>query len=248
MTHEVIDMTSKTDSKNLTSALEDYLETIQKLVDDKGYARVRDICKVRGVKSGSVSPAVKRLSNMKLINHERGEFITLTAKGETIARRTQARHDLLVRFLQDVLMVERKQAENDACAMEHHLSDSSVDKLTRFFEFIRNCPEGQDDFLKRFHDCPIVNKSKKTCSRSSAGRHKTPPIGKRLNVLKPGECGSVSRIDASDKLRGKLINLGFLPGVEVEMDRNGKQGPLQVILKGHKIKISREESKAVLLQ
>ena len=91
-------MPSTESNKNLTNALEDYLETIQHFVDEKGFARIRDICDARGVKSGSASPAVKRLSEMGLIHHQQGEFITLTSKGEAIARRTQVRHDLLVRF------------------------------------------------------------------------------------------------------------------------------------------------------
>lgn len=236
---------------NLTNALEDYLETIQHFVDEKGFARVRDICEARSVKSGSASPAVKRLAEMGLIHHQQGEFITLTEEGEAIARRIQVRHDLLVRFFSDFLRVEAAQAEADACAIEHHLSDQSMDQLTRLFEFLQNCPEGQGDFLKNFHTCPIVSSAKGAC-KSLCEKHNRPKgvaisKGHPLDELEVGQSGRIARIGADEERRRRLLNLGFIPGAIVEMDRakNGKH--FRCLLNGHIVYLDKKDANAVIL-
>ena len=242
-------MASDSGPKTLTHALEDYLETIQQFVDQKGFARVRDICKARGVKSGSVSPAMKRLADMGLIVHAQGEYVTPTREGELIARRVRARHDLLLRFFHDILGVEDAQAEADSCAMEHHLSDTSMERLTRLFEFIQNCPQGRTDFLKRFHSCPMTNGVATACDHTCQYRNRhlagSLPQSSALSNLEPGQTALVSRIDAEEDVRTGLLNRGFLPNVPVEMVSNVKGNRVQVVLGGHQVRLSSEEADCV---
>lgn len=245
-------MTSGKSQKLLTHALEDYLETIQKFVDEKGFARVRDICEARKVKSGSVSPAMKRLSEMGMIHHHQGEFITLTPEGEAFARRTQARHDILIRFFKDFLMVDAKQAEEDSCAIEHHLSDASMDALTRLFEFLQNCPEGKSDYLSRFHECPIINHKVDGCDhRCQNSPGKTSDKGdksKPLVMMVVGEKGQVRLVDAKGELRSKLLNMGLLPGTDVEMDRIEKGKSIRLLINHHPVTLNIKESEAIWVE
>ena len=90
-----------TEALALTSALEDYLETIFELVRDQKLARVKDIARARGVKSGSVTPAMKRLSELGLIKYVQREYIDLTPDGEIEARRIYAKHQILSRFFEE---------------------------------------------------------------------------------------------------------------------------------------------------
>ena len=86
---------------NLTSSLEDYLETIYLLQRGASQeARVRDIAAARSVKASSVSPALKRLSEMGFLQYEQRESIRLTEEGKVAARRVYARHVLLFQFFQ----------------------------------------------------------------------------------------------------------------------------------------------------
>ena len=96
-------MTNEASTSSLTASLEDYLETIYRLVREKRFARVRDIAQARGVKAGSVSPAMKRLAELGLIAYQQREYIGLTAEGERAARRIYARHQLLTSFFHDLL-------------------------------------------------------------------------------------------------------------------------------------------------
>ncbi len=81
----------------ITSSLEDYLETIYELQRDGREVRVRDIAEARGVKAGSVSPALRRLADQGLIDYTRRAHIGLTPLGERAAQRIHARHRLLER-------------------------------------------------------------------------------------------------------------------------------------------------------
>lgn len=80
-------MTALANTARISSPLEDYPETIYLLVQAHGFARVRDIARARDVKAATVSVALRRLAEGRLVNHERREHIGLTPRGEEAARR-----------------------------------------------------------------------------------------------------------------------------------------------------------------
>jgi len=134
----------------LTSSLEDYLETVLFLIRQGRVARVRDIAKRLAVGMPSVTSALKTLSKRKLVNYDPYEVITLTDRGREVAERIAQRHDVLRRFLTDVLGVEAETAETNACRMEHTIDTTVLERLQSFAEFIRRCPRAGDDWVTRF--------------------------------------------------------------------------------------------------
>ena len=141
--------------KDLTASMEDYLETIWLIKKKVGVVRVRDIAKARGVALPSVNSALKNLSRFLLVKHDRYEFVELTPKGTLAAQKIHSRHLILSRFLEEVLGVEKKTAEKDACRIEHSLSSESLKRLIEFMDFIRISPSwmklggGEETSLKR---------------------------------------------------------------------------------------------------
>ncbi|MBW2261524.1 MAG: metal-dependent transcriptional regulator [Deltaproteobacteria bacterium] len=240
-------------SKNLqiSPAMEDYLETIYLLVGERKVARVKDIAAARGVKPGSVSPAMKKLAAMGLIRYEQREFIDLTPEGEEVARRTLARHELLRRFFHDVLNVSQKNARSDACAMEHYLSDEGVDRLTKFFEFIQRCPRGsKTEFLDRLHHCPLVNPGQPDCDHDCpevAAMSRTPAVRRSLSDLQPGESGTVAQVDAAGQVRRRLIDRGLIPQTTVEVVRNLPRGSVRILVNGQETSLTTQEATHVVL-
>jgi len=113
---------------------EDYLEAMLMLQEEKGYIRSVDIAEKLGVKKPSVSYATKRLRENGYITMDDSGPISLTAAGLEIAQRMYTRHKLLTEFLIR-LGVDAKTAREDACRLEHDLSEVS-------FEAIRRCAEG----------------------------------------------------------------------------------------------------------
>ncbi|MDR0389835.1 MAG: metal-dependent transcriptional regulator [Spirochaetaceae bacterium] len=112
----------------MTQSLEDYLEMVSFLADD-GEVRVTDIATRLKVSKPSVLTALKSLEEQGFLEHERYRTVSLTERGRVKAREIRDRHDLLTAFLRDVLGVGAENAEQDACKMEHILSDETFKKL-----------------------------------------------------------------------------------------------------------------------
>ncbi len=119
---------------DFTTSVEDYLEVIYELMHDKGYARSVDISKYLGVKSPSVTSMLQRLHRMGLVIYERYRGITLTAKGERLARSVKERHLVIAQFLR-ILGVGERIANSDAEGIEHHVHKITIDRITRFVDF-----------------------------------------------------------------------------------------------------------------
>lgn len=120
---------------NYLESLEDYLERILMLKERLGVVRSIDIATDMGFSKPSVSIAMKKLKEKKLIEVDEKGHITLTSEGYEIAKKTYEKHELLIKLL-IYIGVPRAIAENDACKMEHSLSDETVVKLKEFAEKI----------------------------------------------------------------------------------------------------------------
>ena len=108
-----------------STAVEDYLEIIHQLIDEKGYARVADIAEGLGIAPPSVSNMVRRLDEKGLVKHEKYRGMTLTQEGEELARRIIKRHSILAEFL-ELLGIEDSTAYRDVEGMEHHISSQTL--------------------------------------------------------------------------------------------------------------------------
>ncbi|MBW1807421.1 MAG: DtxR family transcriptional regulator [Deltaproteobacteria bacterium] len=244
-------MSPKLEKTPLTDALEDYLETIYLLVRDKEFARVKDIAKARSVKSASVSPAMRRLAEMGLIKYMQREYIGLTEAGEQQARRIYAKHQLLTRFFEDILDMSPKAARIDACAMEHSLSPQAMDRLARFFEFIGVCSEGKE-FVEKFHKCGLVHDDKSfnhgECSSELMPDEQSKEHIISVADLQPGEKGSVTHVNGHGAIRQRLLDMGILPKVIVEVERVAPSGdPIWIKLQGFQLSLRRKEADAILV-
>ncbi len=122
--------------KQRSSSVEDYLKTIASLSRKKKGATVTDISKVLGVKKPSVTSALERMSREGLVVHQKYGGVELTPQGARAAQDVNHRHHILCHLLIDILKVEPSIAEEDAHLMEHALSQSSLEKLEDFVEFI----------------------------------------------------------------------------------------------------------------
>jgi DtxR family Mn-dependent transcriptional regulator len=261
----------------LTGSLEDYLETIYLLLQERRVARVRDIAKARGVKAGSVTPALKRLAELELIDYEQREYIDLTPAGEQAARRVFARHQLLTRFFHEVLEMSAEAADAEACKLEHSLSNEGMDRLARFLEFLAICPGRPPELLGAFHGCSLVHSQQSSCDpdcpllkprvadaapavrsieaaadrprRAGASRSGRPSVAVEHDTvlgLGPGQSGEVAHVSASGNVRQRLLDMGLLPGVRVEVVRVGPSGsPVWIKIHGTEVALRKAEAESV---
>ena len=109
---------------NIYESAEDYLEQILMLLEKKGHARSVDIAAGLNVSKPSVSVAMKKLRENGYITMSSDSMISLTDKGYAIARKIYDRHQALTRYLVQ-LGVPEEIAREDACKIEHDLSEES---------------------------------------------------------------------------------------------------------------------------
>ena len=119
-----------------TPSMEDYIEQIYLLIENKGYARVSDIAEALEVHPSSVTKMVQKLDRDSYLVYERYRGLSLTPKGEKIGKRLVDRHDLLEKFL-EIIGVKEENIYDDVEGIEHHLSWNSIDRigdLVQYFE------------------------------------------------------------------------------------------------------------------
>ena len=114
----------------IQKSAEDYLETMLMLQEERGYIRSIDVADHMGVTKPSVSYAVKRLRENGYITMDPEGPLHLTETGLAIAKRIFERHELLIRVL-TALGVSPETAREDACKIEHDLSDETFDAIRK---------------------------------------------------------------------------------------------------------------------
>ena len=110
-----------------------YLETILVLLKKNGTVRSVDISEHMGYSKPSVSRAMGILKNGEFILMDKDGHITLTDAGREIAEKIYERHTILPRMLV-ALGVDEATAAEDACKMEHAISDTSFEAIKKHLE------------------------------------------------------------------------------------------------------------------
>lgn len=118
-------------------AFERYLEVIFDIDAVGGDVRVKDIAASLGVSYPSVSEMVDRLVEAGLVTHDKYRHIALTPKGRRIAKGLGRKHDVIKQFFVDVLDVDEKVADRDACEIEHVISNQTLARLVDFLESLQ---------------------------------------------------------------------------------------------------------------
>lgn len=116
----------------ITEAVENYLETILILSKAQPDVHAIDICSYLGYSRPTVSIILKKMRDDDLVNVNSDNHITLTDTGREIAERIYDRHNTLSAFF-ILLGVKKDQALDDACKIEHDLSDETYLLLKKHY-------------------------------------------------------------------------------------------------------------------
>lgn len=134
-----------------TPSMEDYLEQIYLLIDQKGYARVSDIAENLSVQPSSVTKMVQKLDKDDYLIYEKYRGIVLTPKGKKIGQRLLLRHELLEQFL-ELIGVKKENIYNDVEGIEHHLSWNSIDRIGDLVQYLEKNKQEYEDYLKELNN------------------------------------------------------------------------------------------------
>jgi len=130
--------------------MEDYIEQIYMLIEEKGYARVSDIAEALAVHPSSVTKMVQKLDKDEYLIYEKYRGLVLTPKGKKIGKRLVYRHELLEQFLR-IIGVDEEKIYDDVEGIEHHLSWNSIDRIGDLVQYF-------EDDSKRIDDLRSVQK------------------------------------------------------------------------------------------
>jgi Mn-dependent DtxR family transcriptional regulator len=121
----------------VTEAVENYLETILILSHKQPDVHAIDICSYLGYSRPTVSIVLKKMKDDGLVNVDADNHITLTASGKQVAEHIYERHRMLSEFF-EYLGVNRDIAAEDACKIEHDISDETFECLRKHFDKLRS--------------------------------------------------------------------------------------------------------------
>ena len=206
---------------------EEYLETILYLTKHGGRAKTRDIARTMDIKPPSVSEMLLKLRDEGLIDYAPYEGAVLTERGRAQAVQIERKHQLLETFLVDTLGVELDTAHNEACELEHSISEKTVDKICAFLGHPRYCP---DDHLITKGECC---EKAETCAP--------------LSEMNEGDEAVIKIVTVDSSTKDYLVSLGFLPDVIVAIKKKLPSSGLLVQIKGSEIAIGRDIARKIMV-
>jgi DtxR family Mn-dependent transcriptional regulator len=212
---------------------EQYLKVIYNLTEEGGTAKTTEIAQTLGVAPASVTQMIHKLTDQGYVRHEPYHGTTLRPKGRRIAKRIARRHRLLERFLNDMVGIGVEDGHDQACKMEHALSEEAEEALCKMMNHPLRCPHGK-----------LIPKCERdvTCDECAAETV-------RLSEVEEGESATISHLAAKSKEElCRVLAMGFVPGTRVVVEKRLPMGgPVIVNLKGTRIAIARDIGEALRL-
>lgn len=133
-----------------TPSMEDYLEKIYQLIEEKGYARAADIAEALGVNPSSVTKMIQKLDRDDYVVYEKYRGLILTDKGKKIGKKLVDRHNILEEFLRIIGVQDEECIYNDVEGIEHHLSPKSIIAIESLVNFLNDNQEITNK-IKEYH-------------------------------------------------------------------------------------------------
>ncbi|MDO4550505.1 MAG: iron dependent repressor, metal binding and dimerization domain protein [Planctomycetia bacterium] len=244
----------------LTESLEDYLEAIYLIIQEKQVARPKDIASQMKVTNASVTGALRTLAERELIHYAPYDYVTFTPKGHEVAEEIYSRHVQLKTFLRDFLGVEDKRAGEVACRMEHAISRDILDKLVRFATFVQNCPRGGHLWLSNFEQGCDQDADYVRCQQcvetlvtrvNVQGEQGTAEKSseRTLDTFLTGERGRVLRLEVDEKVLSRVTEMGITSGTLVEVEGAAPWGdPMDIRVNGNPFSLWKDEARGIVLQ
>lgn len=192
----------------LSQAVQDYLKTIYKLEEESGAVATTQIAKSLNISGASVTGMLKRLAKMQLVDYNSYKGVKLTQDGRKIALEILRHHRLLEVYLKESLGFSLAKIHDEACRLEHYVSDEFVDRIEQILGNPEYSPFGNPIPTKE-GDLPIS------------------PI-QCLNDAAQGDKVVIRKVDDSDSDKLKYLEeIGLLPGTEIIVkDKAPFNGPL----------------------
>ena len=143
-----ISMNEQMTKIKVSASLEDYLEALYTIIEEKQGVRAIDVARKLDVKKSSVTEALKTLSSKGLVNYGKYDVISLTDEGKKIAKSVADKHTVILSFFTNVLGADYENSTESACKIEHVISDELLNRLVKFIQY---CEKAENkEFISKF--------------------------------------------------------------------------------------------------
>lgn len=215
--------------------LEEYLESILDIEEIDGIARTSAIAKCMKVAPASVTEALQTLADKGWVNYQPYKGVTLTEQGRDLARKVKRRHRLLEVFLNDVLHISSEKIHDEACRMEHTLSEETECALCKMLKAPARCPHGS-----LIEACDRQAESCSACldenSPDPSGTRNEPLIP--VTALSPGQKATIAFIRGDSSVVQRLTDLGLTLHTEIRFVRKAPLlGPVEIAVRKTRLAI-----------
>lgn len=119
---------------SLSESMEMYLETIYLIEKEHGHAHITEIAKELGITKPSVTKATNILKEEGYLKKEAYGNINLTEKGYKASKKVYIKHSYITRFLEYSLGLSPEEADENACRMEHVITETMLDAIEEYFK------------------------------------------------------------------------------------------------------------------
>ena len=229
--------------------VEEYLETIYDLESRDGSAKTTAIAKCLKVAPASVTEVLKSLSYKGFVQYEPYRGATLTEEGKKIADTIKRKHRLLEVFLTDVLKLNREKVHEEACRMEHTISEDTENALCRMMKAPARCPHGS----------PIspCNRGVGSCAECDVVVGAGIPVPPSLRTKKiipvtdlpPEQKGKIAFIRGDCKIVQRLSDLGLTLGTNISILRKTPMdGPVEILVRRTKLAIDHAIAENIFIE
>ncbi len=225
----------------MSTSTEEYLEALYTLTQSGEPVGTSSISKRLNIAPASVTEMMQKLAESGHVNYSPYQGVTLTPEGFRMAQKITRKHRLLERFLHDVLKINKNKVHQEACKMEHALSDDTARAMCRILKAPDKCPDdGQIipacDF--GFTSCEECRKRRKDDPEKIEQR-KNNIVS--ISILKEGQEGKISFIRGDSKFIRELVDIGLTPGTRITVNQTiSPDGSMEIICRGSRVSLDEE--------
>jgi len=225
--------------------VEEYLEAIYDIAGKEGKAKTTEIAERLKNAPASVTEVLQRMDRDGLVKYEPYQGASLSKKGEHIVTRIKRKHRLLEVFLEKVLHLPKEHVHDQACKMEHVITDETEQALCKTLGVPTECPHGSP-----IPPCNIDVKSCSDCkSEDKLIQEKREQRLTSITTLKPGQKGKVVFIRGGRNVVQRLCDLGLTNGTSVSLVRKAPlKGPIEICVRECKVVIGRGIAEKIFIQ
>lgn len=233
--------------KQISENVEEYLETIYKKSLKNNMAKTTEISKDLKIAPSSVTQMLKKLEEDGYVTYYQYKGVELTDKGYKIAKEIVRKHRLIEMFLYETLKLDMEDIHDQACAMEHSLSDEAERKLCQLLEYPNQCPDDHNII-------PICDLNIPSCYECSKV-HSIDEIPKRIEKLTSlgnmqlNQKGRIKFIRGNNDRIKKLLDMGITLETEITLLQTAPLNqPLKVLIENKQIELEKDLSYDIFVE